>query len=355
MGIVVALLIFGILVLAHEWGHFIIAKKNGITVEEFAIGMGPLIYGKEKSGTLFSIRLLPIGGYCKMLGEDEKLEEENVEGSFNSKSILQRMAVISAGSIMNFILSFFLVLILVFGNGFTSTAISTLLPDSPAEEVGLMPGDRIISIDGVRLRTFLDIRFALSNVDGPIDIVIQRNNERINKHLTPMTTPEGASLIGFVPVSYGGFFNPIEGGATVSIPEFFSNAFWTMIHYVRLVLHMLGQLFTFNVAMGELAGPVGIVSMIDSVYAAASDLSLWQTLVPLLTLGALLSVNLGVANLLPIPALDGGRLVFLIIEAIRGKPVSPEKEGIVHFVGLVLLLGLMFVVTFNDIVRLFTN
>ena len=351
MPILIAILLFSILVIAHEWGHFIVAKKNGIFVEEFAIGMGPLIYKKQKGETLYSVRLLPIGGFCKMLGEDTKLEDEDIDGSFGSKTVLQRIAVISAGSIMNFVLSFIFVLIVVLGNGFAGTTVGVVLESSPAAEVGIIPGDRIISIDGVRLRTFQDIRFALSHeAEGAIDLVIARDGQRLTKHLTPMYY-EGAYLIGFRPVAYSGFFN--QEGVSAGFFETINNAFWTVIHYIKLVLWTLTQLFTGNLSFQYLAGPVGIVSVIGDVYRQTIEVNIWRTVVQMLTLGALLSANLGVANLLPIPALDGARLVFLFLEAVRGKPISPEKEGVVHLVGFVLLMGLMLIVTFNDIARFF--
>lgn len=349
--ILIAVLIFSLIVVIHEFGHFIVARKNGILVEEFAIGMGPLIYSKKKGDTLYSIRALPIGGFCKMLGEDSN---EFDDGSFNNKTVSQRIAVICAGSVMNFILSFVLVLILVFINGFATLNVASVIDNSPAAMAGIQSGDRIISIDNKRLRIFEDVQYALmNNGNTPINVTIERNGEIIDKEITPVFN--GVSYaIGFYGQPSAGLLssNPL-GFDRAGILESIVTSFWTVIHYIRMVIFGLIQLVTFNVGVDDMAGPVGIVSLIDDTYQSTRAISLWTAVTTMMTLAALISANLGVFNLMPFPALDGGRLVFLLIEAVRGKPISPDKEGIVHLVGFALLMTLALVVTFNDIVRIF--
>ena len=353
MSILIALLIFGVLVLVHEFGHFIVARKNGITVEEFAIGMGPILLSKEHNETLYSIRLLPLGGYCKMLGEDE---DEHAEGSYNTKTVLQRIAVISAGSIMNFILAFALVLFMTSVTGFSSLVVNSFTPNVPAaQEAGMMIGDRVISIDGSRLRVFGDASFALfNNHEKPIDIVVERDGVRHTLIVTPIQVAPNTYRVGFGTEYYTGVFGEsVDGYNPASLPQTISHSFWMLGHYIRLVVYSVGQLFSGNVAMDDLAGPVGMVNIIDDVYQASAEISLFDTILSFMNLAALLSVNLGVMNLLPFPALDGGRLVFLFIEALRGKPMNPDREGMVHLFGFVILIGFILIVSFNDILRLF--
>lgn len=351
MSIIIALLIFGVIVVVHEFGHFIVARKNGILVEEFAIGMGPLIYGKKKGDTLYSIRALPLGGYCKMLGEDSS---DYNEGSFNNKKVFQRIAVISAGSIMNFLLSFIIVFILISVNGFSTLTVRTVLDNSPAATSGLQSGDTIIRINDRRLRIFEDVHFAFMNNGGsPVTMTINRDGEIIAKEVTPVLN-NGRYMIGFSPQPNSGFFSPSnESFERAGLIDTLVNSFWTIVHYIRLVLFGLIQLFTFNVSIDDMAGPVGIVTLIDDAYQANRGINIWGTISQMATLAALISANLGVFNLVPFPALDGGRLIFLLVEAVRGKPVNPEREGMFHLIGFIMLMVLAVVVTFNDISRLF--
>ena len=355
MSLIIAFLIFSLIVVVHEFGHFIIARKNGILVEEFAVGMGPILLKKQKGETLYTIRALPLGGFCKMLGEDESTDDNaNIEKSFNNKTVLQRIAVISAGSIMNFILSFVIAMILVFVNGFGTTIVNFPIENTPAYIAGLQSGDRIVRIDNSRIRIFEDVQFALVNNGAtPIDLTINRDGTMIIKEITPMQVGQNY-MIGFSPQQYAGFFSSdTHGLERAGFLESISTSFWTVGSYVRLVLHGLGQLVTFNVSVDEMAGPVGIVNVIGDVYQNNIEISVWHTATIMLRLAALISANLGVFNLLPFPALDGGRLAFLSIEAVRGKPINPEKEGIVHLVGFAMLMVLFVLVTFNDITRLF--
>jgi len=354
MSLIIAFLIFSVIVVVHEFGHFIIARKNGILVEEFAVGMGPILFKKTVGETMYTIRALPLGGFCKMLGEDEAEDNPNNEKSFNNKTVMQRIAVISAGSIMNFILSFIIAMILVFVNGFATTTINTVIDDTPAAAGGLQAGDTIIRVDDNRIRIFEDVQFALMNNGGyPINLTVQREGTQITKEITPMQVGQNY-MIGFTPELNTGFFgDEVAGFDRAGFLESVTTSFWSVANFVRVVLYGLVQLVTFNVAVEEMAGPVGIVSIIGDVYQSNIEVSVWHTATVMLRLAALISANLGVFNLAPFPALDGGRLVFLFLEAVRGKPMSPEREGMVHLVGFAMLMLLFVFVTFNDISRLF--
>ena len=356
MSIILFIVILGIIVFVHEYGHFLLARKNGIVVEEFAIGMGPLIYGKKKGDTLYSIRLLPIGGFCKMLGAEE---ESNEEGSFNNAHVFGRIAVIAAGSIFNIILSFVLVFILLSFNGFNSLAVSSVSDGSPAYHAGLQQGDVIRSIDGRRMLVFANASMAISQSQGvPLDVLVNRNGERVLMSITPQPhqLPNGATtyIIGFTSTPFVGMLNrqPSEV-QSANLFNTIQHSYYLVLHFIRSVATGLIELFTFNVALDDIAGPVGLVTIIGDAYESAIEYSPWVVASNMMMLAALISANLALFNLLPIPALDGGRLIFLFIEAIRGRPISPEREGLIHMFGFVLLIGLIIVVSFNDIFRLF--
>lgn len=363
MPILIAILIFGVLVIVHEWGHFYAARRAGIFVEEFAVGMGPLIISKrDKIGTLYSIRLLPIGGYCKMYGmegTDPAADETTTPArpeheSYQNKHVLARMAVIGAGSFMNFVLSFVLLLVIVSSTGFASLNVGSVAPNSPGQVAGLQVGDRVTHIGGRRLFIFQDAGPALAAVGGNATTMrVVREGQALVLPVTPERGPAGNYIIGFNSRTYAGLFESDTALPNASVAQVVAQSFNTTVHFTRLIGYSLLQLVTLNVSMDDVAGPVGIVGIIGDVYQAAATVSPWVVVLHMLNLGALLSANLGLFNLLPIPALDGGRLVFLTLEAVRGKAINPEKEGMVHLVGFVLLLGLIVVVFFNDIANLF--
>ena len=351
--ILIAILIFGLIIVVHEYGHFIVARKSGITVEEFAVGMGPLLYGKKVGDTLYSLRAIPLGGYCKMLGADED-SQEDVEGSFNSKSVYARIAVISAGSIMNILLSFVLVFIFLSVDGFADSMVGQTVDGMPAQQAGLLPGDRVISVNNTRIFVFGNIPQVLANTAGtPVDVVINRGGQRLTYVITPIYSDAGNAVIGFTPAVFSGLFGSnIYDLPRAGVFATVQHSFFTIAHYIRALAGGLVQLITFNMELDDLSGPVGIVTMIGDVYEQATPYGAWVAVASLLNFTALISANLALFNLIPIPALDGGRLVFLFIELVRGKPVAPEKEGMVHLVGITLLIGLILVVTFNDVLRL---
>ena len=340
--IVVAILVFGLIVLVHEFGHYIVAKKNGILVEEFAIGMGPKLIGRQWGDTLYSIRILPIGGFCKMLGEEEASDDMR---SFSSKSVGARMAVIVAGPLMNFLLAFLIVWGISAIVGFTTTTIGQIEPGYPAEIAQLQTGDKIISMNGKRIQIFEKLSFYLAQYkeeQGPVELVIERNRQRMTFRLNPKWDTElGTWRIGFAS-------QPMKGNILQTIQYSFNR----MIFLIQATVSGFIQLMTNQVDRSQVAGPVGIIQVIGETYETGIQQSFIAALANVLWLAALLSANLGALNLFPIPALDGSRLIFLAVEGIRGKPIDAEKENMVHFFGLVVLMGFMIYVTYGDIVKL---
>ena len=341
MGIILALLLFSFIVFFHELGHFLLARKNGIYVEEFCIGMGPVLVKKKGKETTYSIRLLPIGGAC-MMGEDEV--DDLSEGSFNSKSVWARISVIAAGPIFNFILAFILSVIVVSWLGYDKPVINTVLENSAAEEAGLQQGDVIKEINNKNIHIFREISaYNQFHPGEKMELKYERNGKDYKVALTPRKSDSGGYLIGITQKEYqkANAFTALQYGA-------YEVKFW-----IDYTIESLKMLFTGVVGLDQLSGPVGIVDVVDQAYDTNIQYGVSSVVLAFLNLSILLSANLGVMNLLPIPALDGGRLVFLFVEAIRGKRVPPEKEGMVHFIGLIALFGLMIFVMYNDLQRLF--
>lgn len=332
--IIVALLVFMIVVTFHEFGHFIIAKKSKIKVNEFAIGMGPKLFSKQKGETLYSLRVLPLGGYCAMEGEDEAKDQNQTfleSGNFNDAPIWSRIFTVFAGPLFNFILAFLIMFILFTVRGYQTTTISNVMDNSIAKKFGIESGDRIIKIENYDIKDWVDIQNSLSKVDSKdVNIIVLRNNEK--KDIKVSFEQSNKKILGIT--------SKLKRNPFVSIKE----SFKTTIYFINTMFDILKQLFTGKVGIGQLSGPIGVVGAISS---AASN-----GIYSLMYITAFLSVNLGFINLLPIPALDGGRLLFLIIELIKGKPISREKEGLVHTVGFVCLMCLILFVSFKDIIRL---
>ncbi len=341
MTIIMALVVFSILVIVHEFGHYIAAKKAGILVEEFAVGMGPKLFGKQVGETLYSIRLFPIGGFCRMLGEDSSSEDER---AFNNKHVFKRMIVILAGAFMNFLLAFVIIFILKSMNGYIAPVVGELRPDYPAEQVGLQKGDTIIAINGKKIRIYEDLAMLTDeNKNNTAVVTIKRDNELIDYSITPKLSEDGSQwLIGFVPQS------AVKG----NIFEIVKQSFWNLIFYIKYTILGFVQLFTLQVSTEEMAGPIGIINLMGESYQSGLKHSISLAIQRVAQIAALISANLGVVNLLPLPALDGGRFMFLLIEAIRRKPISAEKEGLVHFIGFVALMILAVFVAYNDVINL---
>ena len=341
MGLILALLLFSFIVFFHELGHFLLARKNGIYVEEFCIGMGPILVKKKGKETTYSIRLLPIGGAC-MMGEDEV---ENLdEKSFNNKSVWARISVIAAGPVFNFILAFILSVIVVSWLGYDKPVIKSVLENSAAEEACLKEGDVIKEINGKNIHIFREISaYNQFHPGEKMELTYERNGKEYTVSLKTRPDETGRYLIGITQGQYkkANAFTALQYG-------FYEVKFW-----IDYTIESLKMLFTGVIGLDQLSGPVGIVDVVDEAYDTNIQYGISSVVLAFLNLSILLSANLGVMNLLPIPALDGGRLVFLFVEAIRGKRIPPEKEGLVHMAGLIALFGLMIFVMFNDLQRIF--
>lgn len=347
MTVILFILIFGVVVLSHEFGHFLLAKMNGIHVVEFAIGMGPTLFSFTKKETKYAIKLLPIGGACMFEGEDG-LETENGggEGSFLKAGVWARIATVVAGPIFNFILAFIVSVIVVSMSVTDLPVLSGVSEGGPAEAAGLWEGDRIVSLNGEKTCLFRDVYLiTLLNKGTPIKVVYERDGEKFETELTPIYSEADEKYVMGV---YGGVYEKPKGLAV------FRDAWYEIRYSVRATYKSLGLLLTGQFSRKDVAGPVGIaVNVVGKTYEETKQYGVQTVVLNMLNIILLLSVNLGILNLLPIPALDGGRLVFLLLEVIRKKPVPPEKEGIVHFVGLVFFMVLMVVVLFNDLVNIF--
>lgn len=353
MTVVLFILIFGVVVISHEFGHYLLAKANGIHVVEFSVGMGPTIGSFQKKETKYSLKLFPIGGACVFEGEDglNTAEGEDSEGSFLNASVWSRISCVLAGPVFNFLLAFIVALIMVNmviadeDTAFRDVVITEVSEDSPAEVAGLKAGDRILSIDGDKTYLFEDIYlFTLVSDGSEVPVQYERDGEKLETSLIPAyDQASGRHLMG---ASFG-------QAADVTVKDSVRYAWYQMRYSAVSVVKSLGMLIRGQVGREDVAGPVGIAAAVGETYQSAKEYG-WDTVVQqMLNFTLLLSVNLGILNLLPIPALDGGRLVFLLIELVRGKPVPADKEGIVHFIGLVFFMVLMVFVLFNDLVNIF--
>lgn len=342
MGIILAILLFSFIIFFHELGHFLLAKKNGIDVNEFAIGMGPAIYSKEYKGTKYAIRILPIGGYCAMGEDDEATDSPN---NFNNKSVWARISVIAAGPVFNFILAFVFAVIITAMVGYDKPVIGAVDAGYPAAEAGLQKGDEVVKMGNKNIHIFREISFYNQfHANEDIDVTVLRDGKKITVTLTPKMDKElGYKRLGIGSTGYTKA-NPL----TALQYGTYEVKFW-----ICTTLDSLKMLVTGQIGVNQLSGPVGIVSSVDTTYKQSRSYGAFVVAVQMLNMAILLSANLGVMNLLPLPALDGGRLVFLFIEAIRKKRVPPEKEGYVHFAGIVILMALMVFVMYNDIHRIF--
>ncbi|MBE7040816.1 MAG: PDZ domain-containing protein [Ruminococcaceae bacterium] len=336
--VLAAVLIFCILIFVHELGHFITAKLLKIRVHEFAIGMGPKLFGKKKGETLYSVRAFPIGGFCALEGEDTSSDDER---ALSNKPAWAKLIVLVAGAFMNVVLGFVL-LICIFGTSdqVLVPTVSTVEQGSVAETAGVLPGDEIIRLDGDRIHIVSDLHWAKNQLtNNETELVVRRGGEKVTLSLSPEKTVDGVSLGVHLAAEDNNVFLTIKNG------------FYTTIFYARVVLETVVDLFRGKVGISSMSGPIGIVSEIGSAVQDTAQNG-WVGFVSLLQLAVLLTINLGVFNLLPIPALDGGRIFFVLIEMIRRKPIPPEKEGIVHMIGFALLILLSLFVAYMDVLRL---
>ena len=349
--VIVAVLIFGLLIAIHELGHFTAAKLCGVRVEEFAVGMGPALWKKQKGETLYSLRAIPFGGYCAMTGEDGESEDPR---AFGNQRVWKRLLILAAGSFNNFLLGFLIVLILQLSAGTvpsTLPIIGSFMEGCPYESAeGLQVGDRFLNINGQPVESYPEAG-ALLNEDGAYDFVIERGGETVElKDFTMIKQ----SYPGYEGKYFGIIFaSEVKAGFGRNVAE----AWDTTVYYVRLVWESLGMLVHGEASVNDLAGPVLIVDIMAETGSQANTVA--DGLSTIFSLGAFIAVNLAVMNMLPIPALDGGRIFFLLvtaaIEAVTRKKVNPKYEAYIHGAGLVLLLALMAYVMFHDIFTLVTR
>lgn len=327
------------MIFPHELGHFIAARRVGVKVNEFAFGMGPAIWKKQGPETLYSIRLFPVGGFCAMEGEDE---DSNEPRAFGNKKPWQKIVVLAAGSFMNIICAIVIMSLVIGIMGFTTTVVGQVTEDLPAKAAGILEGDKLLKIDDTEIEQWTDVSKALQASGGEeVVVTLERDKQVETVSVVPQLT-EGVDAQG----------NPAQGyvlGVTCKISH---NPFMAVVdgaqstwNMTKMMFSALGQLFTGEAGVDELSGPVGMINMVSQT----TEYGFWYY--GFLT--ALICVNLAIINLLPLPALDGGRIIFVIYTMITGKTVSEKVEGAIHMVGMVLLLALMVFVTMNDITRIF--
>lgn len=343
MKIIIAILIFSVIILVHELGHFLLAKKNGICVVEFSLGLGPRLFGIQKGETMYSLKLLPFGGACMMLGEDEDSEDER---AFGKKPVWGRISVVAAGPIFNFILAYLLAMVVIGIAGYDDTKIFGLTEGYPAEQAGIQAGDKITAVNGETVYVSREISFYLNTHDGEdVDLTYVHDGDEKTVTLKPVYNEEaGRHHIGLKGLGLREKGNPLQ---------VMKYSAYEIRYWIKTTIKSLQMLVSGQVSVKQLSGPVGIVDVIGDTYEESKAGGGMEILLSMINMAILLTANLGVMNLLPLPALDGGRLVFLLIEAISRRRVPQKIEGVVHFAGFMLLMALMVFVMFNDFQRIF--
>ncbi len=341
-----AILFFGIIIAIHELGHFLSAKLFKVKINEFSLGMGPAIFKKKKGETQYALRCLPIGGYVSMEGEDEESADER---AFCNKKWWQKFIIVAAGAIMNLILGFIFVAVLTSMDDLIGTTqIHSFYENATSSQYGLEVGDTIKEINGTNIYSSRDISYALQrDEDGVYNFTVLREGEKVELTDVRFDTKEGENGHNII------IYDFIIVGVEKTFFNILSTAVKDTVSIARLVWLTLFDLVTGHYGINDLSGPVGTVSIIaqTTTEAVASGTG-FDTVIYIM---ALISINVGVFNLLPVPALDGGRLFFILIEAIRRKPIPAKYEGVIHVVGLALLMLLMVIITFNDIKNLIIN
>lgn len=374
--VILFLIIFGVVVISHELGHFLIGRRNGIRVLEFAVGMGPTLFSFTKNGVKYSLKLLPIGGACMFDGEDGMMaqEDEKEEGgirrrammeaeaplpgdvidaetqaqgiAFTEAGVWKRIATVFAGPFFNFILAFVVAVILTAFAGADLPVIGGIAEDSAAREAGLMAGDVITKINHEKIHFYREVMVisAMNNGEA-LEIHYTRDGQDGVTTLTPRyDADDGRYYIGIMGAGEYLDCNPLQ---------VFRYGFYEVEYYAKTTYKSLGMLIRGQVGKDDVSGPVGIAQFVGESYDEAEEnYGTSSAILTMCEIVVLLSVNLGILNLLPLPALDGGRLLFMFMEVIRGKPVSPEKEGMVHFAGLVVFMVLMVFIMYNDIMKI---
>lgn len=344
--VIIGILLFNLIIIAHEFGHFFTARSFGIKVNEFALGMGPKILKIKKGETVFSLRLFPIGGFCAMEGEDE---ESTDPSAFGQKAAWKRAIVVVAGAVMNIILGFLMtILLLAQSPKFASTTIYDFKSDAVSSSSGLMEGDEILKIDGVRVYTYKDLAFNLT-IDGKnqFDIEVKRGDKILD--LKNVIFKTSLDEKGKTVIQLDFRLKSIDKNFITLITQAYYDTISTIkITWISLVGIVSGR-FSFNNVMG----PIGITSAIGQATTEGLKTSTWTAINNIIVIMAMITINLGVVNLLPLPALDGGRLIILLFEMITRKKIKPKYEGWIHAIGFLLLIILMVFIAYSDIARIF--
>jgi regulator of sigma E protease len=345
--IIIAVLLFGLMIFIHEFGHFFTAKLCGIRVNEFAIGMGPTLFHFQRGETKYALRLLPIGGFCAMEGENGESDDER---SFYKKPVWKRMLVVVMGAIMNIVLGLVLMMILLSQqSAFNSTTVAAFAENSAFQAAGIKEGDTFVSVDHYRIYGDRDLTFALATANpSSVDIVVQRGGKEIafNDVKLNSQTADGRTY-----VSLDFYVKPIEKNLGTLLTKTVQDT----VSVVRLVWYSLISLITGKFGFNDMAGPVGAADAVGQVITSGLKESFLAGLNNVIYVMMLFTVNLGIFNLIPFPALDGGKLFLFIIEAIRRKPIQEKYVAVVETVGFALLMCFMLVVTYSDILRLVTG
>lgn len=341
---VLAFIVLSIIIIFHELGHFLLAKKNDIRVNEFCLGFGPTIWGFQRGETKFSIKALPFGGACVMEGEDDESSDER---AFQKKSVWARISVVAAGPLFNFLMAFVFSIIVIGSIGYSRPVVSGVMNGYAAQQAGIQSGDEIIRLNHKHIHFYNEISmYSIFHAGEDVTVTYLRDGEKHTADLKPTYNQKAKRYL------YG-----ITGSTQNARPGVFETlqySVYNLKYWIEYTYGSLKLLILHQVSLNDMSGPVGIVKAIGDSYAESSrSAGLFYGFLSLLNFSILISANLGVINLLPIPALDGGRLVFLVIEAIRGRRVRPEREAMVHFAGLLCMFGLMAVIMVNDVVKLF--
>ena len=330
--ILITILIFAVIIFIHECGHFAAAKLCKVRVNEFALGMGPTLFHFEKGETRYALRLFPIGGFVSMEGEDGGSGDPR---AFCNQKVWKRILIVCAGAFMNLVLGFIVVLLMTIpSDRLPSMTVAQFYENASTEATGLQAGDEILRVNGRSIWVDSDLIYTLStDEDGVVDMVVRRDGEKVELSDVAFTTQDGTLVIDFT-----------VQGVPANLPNVLSYSFRKTASIGRLVWIAVGQLITGQSSINELSGPIGTAQAIGQ--AASAGLS------TVMYLFAFITINVGIFNILPVPALDGGRLIFLLFELITRRRIKPEHEAYVHFAGFVLLVLLIIFVSYHDIVNL---
>ena len=354
LSIIIGILVIGLIVFVHEFGHFIIARKSGVSVPEFWIGFGPKLISFKLMGTEFSLRPILFGGACIFDEIDPEEDDASAfltrripsEGLLNDQSPWVRLQVLFAGPFFNLLLGFICSMIVIAAAGIDFPVIQSLSEGYPAEEAGLEPGDLITGIDSASIYTFRDLQLYLNDYRGgqPVTIRFERDGEERSVQLTPLYDEEYDAW--YIGIRVSGYRDPARSGSQILFYSFHEVGYW-----IRYTVHALKDLFTGNIPVTSLSGPVGVVSAVSDVVQETSKAGAGLVLLNLANIIAILTVDIGVMNLLPVPGLDGGRILLVLVELIRGKRLPEKGEYAVTLAGIALLLLLMIFVFFKDIMQ----